>query len=87
MGHLLGPKAPDGWPSLYGGEMHGMDAVDDAIDFGRALEQLTGQRALALTLWSLGHTQVEIADVFHMTYQGVQSLISTAIGQIKKRMA
>ena len=66
---------------------HGMDAVDDAIDFEQALEQLTGREALAIGLRAHGRTNEEIADVFHMTPQGVSYVILGAIKQIKKRMA
>ena len=67
--------------------MHGMDAVDQVIDFEWAVEQLTGRQVLAVGLRGLGRTNEEIADVFHVTPQGVSYLILNAIKQIKKRMA
>ena len=72
--------------SFYGGHMRGMDGVDQAIDLDRALDQLTGREVLAVTLSAQGHTRVEIAEVFHMTPQGVSHLIAVARKQIKKRM-
>jgi len=65
----------------------GTDALDRKIDFGRALEQLSGRQRLAVTLSGQGHTREEIAKVFHMTPQGISHLITTARKQIKKRMA
>jgi len=63
-----------------------MDAVDQAIDFERALEQLTGQQRLAVVLRGLGRTNQQIADVFHMTPQGASYLIARAVKQIKRSM-
>ncbi len=55
------------------------DRIDDYIDLQDAIAALPPKQRRAVWLYSLGMTQVEIAEELQITQQGVSKLLEKAI--------
>ncbi len=62
----------------------GTDWVDDAIDFERKLDFLRPDDRLLIALRYMGLSFRQIADVYHMSHQGVAKRFRRAIEKLRE---